>query len=61
MAEETKALILKLRPKFQELRDARMYTEKQVKQIMFAFARELVDDTTDEELNELIESVFNFD
>ena len=61
MAEETKALILKMRPKFQELRDARTYTEEQVKRIMFTFARELVDDMTDEELHGLIENVFDFD
>lgn len=61
MAEKTKCLIIQLRPKFQELRDARTYTEKQVKDIMFSFARELVDEMTDEELHTLIESVFDFD
>ena len=58
---ETKALILELRPKLQELRDARTYTEPQVKQILFAFARDLGCKWRKKRLNAFIETVFNFD
>lgn len=58
---ETKALILELRPKLQELRDARSYSEPQVKQILFAFARDLGCKWRKKRLNEFIETVFNFD
>lgn len=61
MAEETKALILQLRPKFQELRDKRTYSEASVKRIMFTFARELGNDWPDDELREFIASAFDFD
>ena len=61
MAEKTKAIILELRPKFQELRDARTYSEASVKRIMFAFARELGIDWPDDELREFIASAFDFD
>lgn len=61
MAEETKALILSMRPKFKELRDARTYTEVQVKKILFGFARDLGIDWSDEELRDFIETAFDFD
>lgn len=61
MAEETKAIILQLRPKFQELRDARTYTEPQVKRILLGFAHDIGCEWSDERLRQLIEAVFNFD
>jgi hypothetical protein len=61
MAEKTKALIFQMRPKFQELRDARTYTEPQVKKILFKFARDLGCDWSDKKLNDFIETVFDFD
>ncbi len=61
MAEETKALILQMRPKFQELRDARTYTEVQVKDILFGFAHDLGCMWPDEELRAFIETAFDFD
>lgn len=61
MAEETKALILQMRPKFQELRDARTYTEVQVKDILFGFAHDLGVKWSDEDLRRLIDTVFDFD
>lgn len=61
MAEETRAMIVQLRPKFQELRDARTYTEPQVKQILYSFARDLGCKWKDEELRAFIESAFDFD
>ena len=39
--EETKALILNLRPDNPKSRDNRTYTEVQVKKILYAFARDL--------------------
>ena len=61
MAEESKALILKMRPKIFELRDERIYTEVQVKDLLFAFARDLGIKWSDEELNNFIETAFDFD
>lgn len=58
---ETKALILEMRPKFQELRDRRSYSEPQVKQILFAFARDLGCKWRKKRLDAFIETVFNFD
>lgn len=58
---ETKALILQLRPKFQELRDKRIYTEAEVKGILFGFAHDLGCKWPDEELREFIDTVFDFD
>lgn len=59
MPENT--LILQLRPKFMQLRDARIYQEAQVKEILFGFAKDLGCRWPDEELREFIETVFNFD
>lgn len=61
MAEETKCVVMQLRPKFQELRDKRTYSEASVKRIMFTFARELGIDWSDDELREFIASAFDFD
>lgn len=58
---ESKAIILQMRPKFQELRDARTYTEVQVKEILFGFARDLGCKWTDEDLRAFIETAFDFD
>jgi hypothetical protein len=58
---ETKALILQLRPKFQELRDKRTYPEPAVKRILFGFARDLGCDWSDKKLRAFIEDVFDFD
>ena len=59
MAE--RALILKMRPKFKELRERRQYSEAQVKKILFAFARDLGCEWSDKRLNKFIETVFDFD
>lgn len=58
---ETKVLIMKLTPKWQQLRDARTYTEPQVKKILFAFARDLGCKWSDDRLREFVETVFDFD
>lgn len=55
------ALLVKLRPRFQELRDKRTYMEAQVKQILYAFARDLGCKWNDKRLREFIETVFDFD
>ncbi len=54
-------MILQLRPKVQELRDARTYTEPQVKRILFAFARDLGCKWRKDRLEKFIETAFNFD
>ena len=61
MAEETKALILQLRPKFQGLRDKRTYKEAHVKRILFTFAREIGCDWEADELRDFIETAFDYD
>ena len=61
MAEETKAIILQMRPKYQELRDARTYTEVQVKRILFGFARDLGCKWRADKLRKFIETAFDFD
>lgn len=58
MAEKT--LIVKLIPKFQQLRNERTYTEVQVKNILYAFARDLGCKWTEAKLRAFIESVFDF-
>lgn len=58
---ETKCIVLKLRPKFQELRDARTYTEPQVKKILYNFARDLGCEWRKERLEKFIETAFDFD
>lgn len=59
MAEQ--ALLVKLRPKFQELRDARLYREDGVKRILYRFARNIGCKWSDEKLQATIEKCFNFD
>ena len=58
---ETKALILQLRPTFKELRDERVYEERDVKKILFGFARDLGCKWPDDELKAFIETAFDFD
>lgn len=50
-----------MRPKFQELRDARLYEEEGVKRILYKFARSIGCKWSDERLNAFIEKCFNFD
>jgi len=59
MAEKT--LIVRLVPKFQQLRDERTYTEVQVKSILYGFARDLGCKWPEAKLRAFIESVFDFD
>ena len=54
-------MILQLRPKFQELRDARTYKEAGVKRILFEFARDIGCDWPDAKLRAFIEQCFDFD
>jgi len=56
MAE--KALILEMRPKAQELRSARKYTEEQVKSILYAFARDLGCKWRADKLRKFVDTVF---
>ena len=55
------ALLVELRPRFHELRDKRTYSEVQVKQILYAFARDLGCKWRKKRLDEFIATVFNFD
>lgn len=57
----SKSLIIKLRPRYLELRDARTYREADVKNILYAFARDIGCDWPEDELRDFIETVFNFD
>ena len=50
-----------MRPKFLELREQRTYSEAHVKKILFSFARDLGCKWSDEELQQFVESVFDFD
>lgn len=52
---------MELRPKFQELREARMYSEAAVKRMLFTFAKNTGCDWPDEELRQVIEEAFDFD
>ncbi len=61
MAEKLKALILELRPPKVSERDKRVYREPQVKQIMFAFARDLGCKWRADKLRKFIETAFDFD
>ena len=55
------ALIVKLVPRYQQLRDERTYSEQQVKNILFAFARDLGCKWSEARLRSFIESAFDFD
>ena len=59
MAEKT--LIVKLIPRYQQLRDERTYSEAQVKSILYAFARDLGCKWSEARLRSFIESAFDFD
>lgn len=59
MAEKT--MVLQMRSKVQELRDKRTYTEAQVKQILFVFARDLGCKWRKKRLEKFIETAFDFD
>lgn len=50
-----------LRPRYEQLRSERTYPEAQVKDILFGFAHDLGCKWPDEELRELIETVFEYD
>lgn len=54
-------MILQLRPKLQELRDARTYKEAGVKRILFEFARDIGCTWSDKRLRAFIEQCFDFD
>ena len=58
---ETKAIILSLNPDKQKLRDERIYTEVQVKRILYGFARDLECKWDKKRLEAFIETVFDFD
>lgn len=63
---KTKTLILQLRPKYEELTaakegDEHTYTEECVKEILFAFARDLGCDWSDKELKRFINKAFDYD
>ncbi len=57
----SKTLFVKLVPEYKRLRNERMYSERQVKAILRAFARDLGCNWSELRLNEFIESVFDFD
>lgn len=57
----SKTLFVKLVPEYQRLRNGRMYSEAQVKNILRAFARDLGCNWSESRLNEFIESIFDFD
>lgn len=56
-----KCVLLKLRQRYQEVRDARNYTEKQVKDILYAFARDLGCKWRSDRLRSFIDEAFDFD
>ena len=58
MAEKT--LLVKLVPRYQQLRNERTYSEEQVKAILFSFARDLGCKWSDGRLKAFVESVFDF-
>lgn len=59
--KETKALIVNMRPEPKKLRDERIYTEVQVKSILYGFARDLGCKWNEKELKAFIETAFDFD
>ena len=61
MAEKLKALILELHPTQVSERDKRLYREPQVKQIMYAFARDLGIKWRADKLRKFIDTAFDFD
>lgn len=61
MAEKLKCIIMELRPDKVSERDKRVYREPQVKQIMYAFARDLGIKWRADKLRKFIETAFDFD
>ncbi len=61
MAEKLKCIIMELRPTKVSERDKRVYLEPQVKQIMYAFARDLGCKWRADKLRKFIETAFDFD
>lgn len=59
--KKEKANIVEMRPKFQQLRNQRTYTEVQVKEILYGFAHDLGCKWDDKKLKAFIETVFDFD
>lgn len=57
----TKALIVNMCPEPQKMRDKRIYTEVQVKEILYGFAHDLGCKWDDKRLKAFIETVFDFD
>lgn len=55
------ALLIEMRPRFQELRDGRTYGEREVKNILYAFARDLGCKWDEKRLRRFIETAFDFD
>lgn len=58
--KETKAIIVKMRPEPQKLRDERTYKERQVKSILYGFARDLGCKWSEKELKAFIDTAFDF-
>lgn len=52
------ALLIKMRPKIEELRDEHTFEEHEVKNILYAFARDLGCDWGEERLRDFIETAF---
>ena len=53
--------MIEMRPRFQELRDRRTYSEVQVKRIMYHFARDLGCEWRADKLRRFIDTAFDFD
>lgn len=53
-------VMIQLRPRLQELRDERTYSEVQVKAILYGFARDLGCKWRKERLQKFIDTAFNF-
>lgn len=58
---ETKCIILELRPPMKAARKERMYRESAVKKILLGFAHDIGSEWSDEQLQNFIEDVFDFD
>ena len=61
MAEKLKAMILELRPPKVAERDERIYKERNVKKILFSFARDLGCQWRADRLRRFIDTAFDFD
>lgn len=58
MAES--ALLIQLRPRYQQEREKRVYSEKHLKQLMFLFARDIGCKWSDKKLKAFIDEQFEF-